>query len=372
MRKSSLLGRRRSAMRPPLVPIGMATGQTLASYYPDTTFMGQVLDAIVARGCKWVREVLAWVNTEPTTQGTFDWARWDAIVSACNARGLRIIACVAGAPAWARPTTYAAGDGSSPPDSPTTFGSFCTAAATRYSATIKHWEIWNEQNVKQFWGGVGAAFNPSTSVYYGLLAAGYNAIKAVDPGATVITGGTAPTSTGSGYISPTDFLDGILVAGAGTKCDGYGHHPYSYPLLPSSTFYDHAWRQMYDSTTSFASIMAARGAVKKIWITEVGSPTLDSGPAATRANNYGVSIYPPLPSWNDYQTQGDIADESVRTVRGRPDRFGALMWWTLLDTEGPAVLTDREKHFGLLEDSGTLKPAATAFTAAVTATGGPA
>jgi hypothetical protein len=353
-----------------LVPVGISTGQYLAGL--DATARGLVLDAVVNVDASWVRETIAWPNIQPTNSSTFDWSVWDSIVSQCNTRGLQIVADIGGSPAWARPSTYAAGDGSSPPDSPTTFGTFCAAAATRYSATIKHWEIWNEQNVKQFWGGTGASWDTSPTVYYGLLAAAYDAIKAVDPAATIITGGMAPSATGSGYYSPPDYFDALLTAGGGNKCDGYGHHPYSYPLLPSSSFYDHAWRQMYDSTQSLSSIMAAHSATKKIWITEQGCPTNGTGPAGTRANHYGVDLYPPLPDHGDEQVQGDILDESLRAARARPDRFGFYGWYTLLDLEPPGTMTDREKHFGLLESDGTPKDAAAVFTAAIAATGGPA
>src|SRR5436190_16952314 len=131
------------------IPVGISTGQYLVGL--DATTLGNVLDAYVTQGATWVREAIAWASIQPTNSSTFSWTAWDGLVTACNSRGLKIIATILGSPAWARPTTYAAGSTGSPPDSATTFGTFCTAAATRFSASIKTWELWNEPNLKNFW-----------------------------------------------------------------------------------------------------------------------------------------------------------------------------------------------------------------------------
>jgi len=284
-----------------------------------------------------------------------------------------MIAVIGSSPVWARPTTYASGDSTSPPDSASTFGTFCAAAATRYSSSIKHWEIWNEPNLKQFWGGVGASFGTDPIHFAAMQSAAYDAIKGVDSTATVISGGLGSAETTGGYTAPIDFIDTMLDQGIGSKLDGIGVHPYTYSVLPDSTFYDHIWRQMYLTTPSMKSVMEDHSVGNlKFWLTEFGAPTNGPGPAGTVANNYGISIYPPLPAWVDEQVQAQQFTTAITLARARPDLFANFMAWTLLDSEAPGTLTDREKHFGILEMDGTPKDASAAFTAAINATGGPA
>ena len=49
---------------------------------------------------------------------------------------------------------------------------------------IRHWEIWNEPDLDQFWNG-------TVEEFYRLLEVGYKAAKAVDPECTIVLGGLA-------------------------------------------------------------------------------------------------------------------------------------------------------------------------------------
>lgn len=352
-----------SARRKP-VHVGFAPGQfiqNLASVDQDT-----VLGAIATIGSRWVREVMVWAEIEPTTQGVFDWTKWDAMVTKCNTFGQHLVPVIGGSPDWARPLQP--GTPILPPDSPTTLAAFCTAAVNRYKASIKHWEVWNEPNNTLFWGKT-----PDAMEYTALLVAAYNAIKAADPAAYVITGGLSPAPSGS-IADPPIYLDAMFANGAGTHCDYVGHHPYSYPIPASlsSTYGFGAWYQIADSSPSLLSVMQSHGAVKPLWLTEVGAPTYGEGAGATRANNYGVDIYPPTPQWVDEDVQSDIWNDAITLARQSGGISGAVFLYNILDTAAPGVDTDREKHFGAYRSDLSPKPAVATFTAAVNATGGPA
>ena len=52
------------------------------------------------------------------------------------------------------------------------------------SVGVRHWEVWNEPDLDQFWSG-------TVQEYYRLLEVGYQSVKAADPEATVILGALA-------------------------------------------------------------------------------------------------------------------------------------------------------------------------------------
>src|SRR5437667_409485 len=57
------------------------------------------------------------------------------------------------------------------------------------SPRIAAWEIWNEPNDTQLWPNIGGGADARKRRYGDLLVAAYQAIKAADPTATVLTGG---------------------------------------------------------------------------------------------------------------------------------------------------------------------------------------
>ena len=89
--------------------------------------------------------------------------------------------------------------------------------------------MWNEPNLTFFWEPW-----PDPAGYTALLGLTYDAIKAVDPSSTVITGGLAPAEQQPRQeaMKPLAFLERIYAAGGGGKFDAVGYHPYTYPALP--------------------------------------------------------------------------------------------------------------------------------------------
>ena len=67
-----------------------------------------------------------------------------------------------------------------------------------------------------------------------MLKRAYVEIKAVDPTATVLAGGTAPAPDDpSGRdMSPVTFLRNIYANGGKGYFDAFAHHPYSFPCSP--------------------------------------------------------------------------------------------------------------------------------------------
>jgi aryl-phospho-beta-D-glucosidase BglC (GH1 family) len=286
-------------------------------------------------GARWLRLDFPWSSIE-STRGTYNWALTDRVVNAATARGLRVLALPAYTPAWARPAGSSDKFG---PTDPTAYAAFVKAAATRYGPEkVSAWEIWNEPNIANFWQPA-----PNVGAYTRLLKASYTAIKSVRPTVPVITGGTSPATDGTN-ISPNSWAKGLYANAAKGYFDALGHHPYSFPAMPSTNIYWSAWTQ----TPSLRDVMVANGdSAKQVWLTEFGAPTGLAAGALTE------------------QAQAQYVSEGATLSQQWP-WAGPLFLYSLRNTGTNTY--DREQNFGLLRQDRSQKPAWATFTQAMTRT----
>ena len=142
----------------------------------------------------------------------YDWSRLDAIFSQLSAANIRIIVSTYSTPTWAIAGKNGAHVSQYNPNAPrpADYAAFMQAAATRYSGSyvppgataplprIRHWEIWNEPNIVQFFKYNGKSSLPR---YKALVKAAYPKIKKANRRAIVIAGVAGPrSSTGDGNI----------------------------------------------------------------------------------------------------------------------------------------------------------------------------
>ncbi len=272
--------------------------------------------------------------------GTYDWSQLDQEVDAVRAAGMSIDMVITGTASWDAVAGESGTDVAQPAD-PSLFGQFAAAVAQRYAPQgVQDYEIWNEPNSTVFFQPA-----PNPAVYVQMLQASYSDIKAVDPGALVISGGLAPeTNDSEGDINEVTFLQDMYADGAAGYFDALGDHPYSYPALPDTYESWSGWSAMDATPTSLESVMAANGdANKPIWITEVGAPTggPDSVGTAAQAEELTQAI-----------------DDAKAT-----SWIGALYIYTYEDSGGDS--TTDEDWFGLLNADGSPKPAWSAVAAAI-------
>lgn len=131
---------------------------------------------------------------------------------------------------------------------------------------IRHWEIWNEQDicVPEFC----VRIEPES--YAALLVETYHAIKAIDPGATVVFGGLSP----KGFEYTENYLaDFYATTAAQDHYAEHGYHPFDvmachpYP----ETFTNPRFGMANVIDTRIKAVMNANGdAHKKVWLTEMG------------------------------------------------------------------------------------------------------
>ncbi len=304
------------------------------------------LDSERAMGVQIVRFDVNWPSIQAGGPTSYNWAPFDAVVQGLKSRGMDALGVIAYTPAWARPA------GTSDKHAPTNvsdYANFCEATARHFAPLgVHNWEVWNEPNISGFFQP-----RPDVAKYTAMLKACYSRIKAVDPSATVITGGNspagsynAPCATACTNINPVNFLEGIYANGGAGYFDALAHHPYSFPAKPSTVANWSAWYQMAGTSPSLRSLMIAHGdGAKKIWATEWGAPT--NGPAGS--------------GFVSEAEQASQVTEAFALFRSY-SWAGPLFVHDFQD-DGTSTTT-REHFFGLIRYDWSQKPSYAAFRAA--------
>jgi hypothetical protein len=282
---------------------------------PDAAVREQALARIGATGASVVRIPVEWryiVNAHPPAgfdaadpaSPAYNFTTVDAAVRDTVAAGLTPLLVVTSAPDFAQaphrwPYAY---PGTWDPN-PVAFGEFAIAVARRYDGSfpdplqpgralprVRLLEAWNEPNLARYlepqWvaeGGHWRAFSPL--LYRHLLNAFYVAVKAVEPGDTVIATGVAPNGepAGVGRMTPVRFLRGMLCLEGGERAachdpphfDVLAFHPLSFesPDRPAASSQDVAIADIAKVTNLLARAERTGTALprthKPVWVTEL-------------------------------------------------------------------------------------------------------
>lgn len=191
-------------------------------------------------GISWVRTDFDWKNSEQK-QGEWSFTHLDRLMELAAKERIDVLPILDydvpwASPAWKHLDLWSA---------------YVQKLVSRYPGQM-YWEVWNEQNAKQFWRD-----NPSGANYATLLKRSYQEIKKINPKATVLYGGSAGV--------PLPFIEESLKAGAGEYFDAMNIHPYHWRGVPEAMFGDFA---------GLRQVMEKYGVGHKpVWITEVGWAT---------------------------------------------------------------------------------------------------
>ncbi|MCI0394795.1 MAG: hypothetical protein L0332_20965 [Chloroflexi bacterium] len=178
----------------------------------------------------WVKQAFAWRDIETLEKGKYDWWRPDLIVEAVEKAGLKLLVRIDRQPFWTQPNDELREN--RPPDNLQDFADFCGVLAGRYRGRIGAYQVWNEPNLNREWGDRP----PDPAEYTELLKVCYQAIKAADPEAIVISAGLAPTGTGlPDAIPDPEFLQGMYDAGAAAYFDVLGLNAPGYKAPPETS-----------------------------------------------------------------------------------------------------------------------------------------
>ncbi|MGN7970584.1 FlgD immunoglobulin-like domain containing protein [Microbacterium sp. 22296] len=270
---------------------------------------------------RWAREEFEWKRVEPR-KGYFDWAKFDQAVAISRARNVDMIGKLVYSAPWASSApagTPAAEAQYYPPADNADFAAYAAATVARYKDRVRVWEVWNEPNTEYYWRGGATA-----QQYGALLKATYDAIKAVDPTATVLVGGLDQ------FNDP--FMQGVHAAGAGNSYDALAIHVYTVDGAPETG----AIPTYLDAAQAFLNRNApGRG----LWITEVSWSTCTQCAGATSEADQAAYL------------KRIYLDAAARGIRG-------IAWYNLVGGDDPESFLDT---YAVTERSGRLKPSYTAL-----------
>jgi hypothetical protein len=275
---------------------------------------------VKASGSTWVRFDVAAVQVE-SAPSVRNWSNIDRIVSSALVHGLEPLGIVTTLPRWAAASWDV---GPTTATQRAAFAEFSRSAAARYVGRVTYWEVWNEPNNQTFWR------NPAVGDYVSLLKSASPAIKAGNPGAKVLMGGTA-----GGQLAPNDtesWFGGMYANGAQAYFDFANMHPYpdgGNPVVASSGEMSHI--------AAIRATMTSYGDGAKIMFgTESGFPTAAANSTSLQGQ---ATLLGGLFSFWHSATWGQQGPLFVYTLRDLPDAV------------------DREAWFGIIRSDFSAKPA---------------
>lgn len=289
------------------VPVVQAPfGYGIEAYFTPGT-AADVAALVSSLGMNWVKVDVNWREYEPT-EGQIAFDQLDEIVSALESQNLNILFTVSNAPAWARTAT--AEDG--PPDDFADYANFVGALAQRYAGRVNAYEIWSEPNLRREWN---SSVHPiSATSYIDLLEQAYNAVKAADPSAIVVSAGLAPTGFNDGVNAISDrlYLATLYENGLADMSDAVGAHPAGFanppdalccePSVGVDTHYEDPSFYFLQTLDDYRTIMLRyNDGNTAIWVTSFGwGSSEDTGDPS--------SVYV-------YMTYTSLAEQAIYTPR---------------------------------------------------------
>jgi len=265
------------------------------------------------------RTDFSWRRVEPE-RGSFDFTGLDRIVHASNDADVDLLGILNYGNWWAR----ADGESAAPPDDLSDFGNYAAEVAERYAGRVRHYEVWNEQNIGlTFWRPTEDPVR-----YSELLALTSARVREVDPEALISFGGVfGPrlllNTEGEEYIrAVVEALPDLS-----EHIDIMAFHPYRYPFSAPEVETE-SQRSLANEVCSMRELVGEFGAPDMpLWITELGWHTaLDSFSPGVDDNTQGA-----------YLARGALIAMSQGVER--------FYWYTFRDSGTDS--DDQEQRFGL-------------------------
>jgi polysaccharide biosynthesis protein PslG len=311
------------------IPSGLCIAKNFTSVAGDPDTLAAAVADLKRLGAKTLRSDVLWHKVEPE-QGVWEWDRYDALVDALEAADIELIALLAYGNSWASSQT--ASSSMYPPDDPADFANFAAEVAKRYQGRIRRFEIWNEPNAGRFWMP-GLSGDPLG--WAPLVLETEAALRAVDPSVEVILGGTFFHNQ---LIPGTvEFLGEAVEAYPELleRADAVAVHPYTLypPRVPPES---------------------AEG--KEIPLIEMIAQLREiTGDLPVNISEFG------WPAWGDLTQQDQAVFFERAALLAMSQEVTDVCWYTVWDGEDPE--NNPEAGFGLIDNSGVIKPVGDAFIA---------
>jgi hypothetical protein len=270
-----------------------------------------------------IRRGLRWSNVQPD-RDTWRFDKVTAAVTGAQEHNVRLLPLLAYGNDWAQ-------------DDPDAYGTLHVAdyaayagrMATEFCATIKDYELWNEENITRFWD-----LPPDPAMYADMVIASAVAIRAACPDARVVFGGMSSYDDVDlfntwGYLR-------LALAARPELCasfDALALHPYTWfqfdpPEHDAQVSFDVTKPSQTRMTTIAREILAAAGCAQKpILFTEVGWPSYELSEdkvAQYAARSLLLSARDGVEGWYWYTFWDDAPDASG--IRPHENYFGLWGW----------------------------------------------
>ncbi len=292
------------------------------------------LQQIKSLRVNWVKVQAAWEWLQPNHGGQFDqnFRLFQLHVQKADKYGFQVMLSIVKAPDWTRHSNR---NEDGPPDDLNQLGAFLRLLLEKVGPYVDAIEIWNEPNLRREWTGSRPISGAS---YMELFRVAYDTIRAYSPHITLISAGLAPTGNHSGVsVDDRAFLRQMHQAGLGRYADvKIGVHPYGWGNPPDFLCCNNVDGQGWDDQPQFffrqtlrdyASIIAAFGGNRQMWVTEFGWATWEDYPSE-----------PPDP-WMTYNSALDQMDYTMRAFQLGQSRadIGVMILWNLSYAEERTV-----------------------------------
>ncbi|MET9245350.1 hypothetical protein [Nonomuraea sp. NPDC003709] len=202
----------------------------VAFVQPSADNLDASLDKMAEAGVRRAQIVASWTGI-CQKRDECDWSKLDAYFAKAAKRGISTAVHINSTPDWVHPdlvdTVENYGERiwyppTRTPEELAEFEKFVTTLASRYRGKVESYEIWNEENWRDFYKPV-----EDPADYAKLLRSGYLSVKAADPRAKVIFGGTTRTDPGfvrEVYAAVRKYPDAVQ---SRHFFDLMGAHPYT-------------------------------------------------------------------------------------------------------------------------------------------------
>jgi hypothetical protein len=306
--------------------------------------------AVVETRAKVARFDILWSEVAPTRprkpadprDPAYNWERADLVINGFHRAKIAPIISVYSTPAWAVQGRNLPVDTQYNPNAPRArdFALFMRAVATRYRGKARHFEMWNEANLKGFFSLNGRSSLPH---YKRLVKAAYPQIKAANRRAIVIAGVAGPNNSGrNGNVGARNWMLS-LVGDRTVRFDAYSQHIYpSQAPRYSSRSYARAFPTWMSLPYIYSQLDRKKKGMK-LYVTEAGYTT-----AQTPFRDSSTAVVTPA-------RQRLYLNQIYNLPAVKSPRMAAVVWFNLEDNiNWPA---------GLLFEGGRKKPAWAAFRA---------
>jgi hypothetical protein len=264
--------------------LGVTHGAVLDERAP----LGAEVRAMAASGVTTLRAPFYWHHAQPERGRAPSFAGTDPLVAATARAGIELLPVVGGTPSWAAEHPELR---NSPPAGGAAYAAFLEALIGRYGPDgsfwtehpdlpkqpIRAWQLWNEPDHLHYWSD-----QPYARRYVRLARAAREAIKAADPGATVVMAGFADRSWES--------IAAVYRAGGKGVFDVVAIHPYTFEVRNVLRIVEFARRELRE----------AGDGDRPLWLTEVTwssgkRPGVPARPFETTAADQAARLARALP-----------------------------------------------------------------------------